>query len=411
MITDSLSKTIQKIENEVNNYQLLAEQAKSKEEISNLILNHSKPASEVAELLGMNHVAFKDFVNELLESGELPEVLKISNQYKYTLYHIHTLMEKRGTPAWRDKFSDCVVTVISNLKGGTGKTTTSVSVATAVSLELVNRKRVLLIDLDPQGSQAKHANIDVENDATILTAVDIMLGDEEPDSIYSKLKENGLSHEEIVLNSLVETHIPNLSIFPAFPEDERFNSAAWLKVLEKAQKGGDTGMDSLNLLKNKIIDVVKDHFDFVFIDTAPTMNPLVWSAFEAATGMLIPCMAHALDWESTQKFIKALPSTFESLPSKGKNIGWWKVLATNYEEEYNRDKHILDKMKETLGSDLLNNVIPRSTAFEKAVQQECTVFDFKKSDKVVPNKQLDKAQLQLNACARELMLYISDVSS
>jgi cellulose biosynthesis protein BcsQ len=414
MFEESLQRIVQRIEDdEINNAQILAEQTKDKD-VDRLILNHSKPASDVASLLGMNRVSFKEFVETQIEEGKLEPILKIKNQWKYTLEHIHTLMDLKGIPAWKDQNKGTQVIAVSNLKGGTGKTTTTCSLATAFALDLVERKRVLLIDLDPQGSQSDLANIDLENSPEILTAVDLMLGDKEPDSIYAALKQTGMSHEQIVKESLVYTHIPNLSILPAFPDDERFNSKAWSDTLEKASRGDGSDIENLHLLKEKVIDAVKDDFDVIFIDTAPHMDPLVWSALEAATGLLVPCMPHEIDWKATKKFLKGLGNVKESLPSKGDNLKWGRVIATNHEEGQSnnaaRSAKVLNKMKSTLGSELLNNQIPNSAAFEAAAQRSCTVFDFKKSEKEMSDKQLDLAVTRLNACARELMLFINDTN-
>ena len=409
-IKHSLARACERVSDEETSYKdLVLASSKSKNEIDDLVLNHALPASEVANLCGLNHVSFKNLYTEALDKGIVPKVLKTANQYKYTLDHIHALMDYANMPKWSDKNEKAHVISISNLKGGTGKSTTASSLAASLALSLKDRKRVALIDLDPQGSQSQFSNIDVAGDVSILTTVDIMLGELEPDSEYQYLKRNGHTHERIVLDSMIDTHIPNLSILPSFPDDERFNSSAWSQLIEDSKGAENPKMTHLSLLKDRVISVLENHYDIILIDTAPQMNPLIWSAFEAANGLLVPCTPHALDWTSTQSFLNSLNGILSSLPSDGENLRWWKVLCTNFDDEHNRDQAILDRMKEALGSDLFNSMIVRSQAFEKASQMYRTVLDIRKSEKLCSPRQLDKAVSGLRSVTRELTLFLSDV--
>lgn len=410
-IKKSLELACERVSNEETSHKdLVLSLSKSKDEIDALVLNHALPASEVAALCGMNHVSFKNLYNEALEKGVIPEVMKTANQYKYTLDHIHALMDYTNQPRWSDKNKKAHVISISNLKGGTGKSTSASNLATSLALSLKDRKRVALIDLDPQGSQSQASNIDVAGDMSILTTVDIMLGDIEQESEYSELKRHGYTHEQIVLDSMIDTHIPNLDILPSFPDDERFNSSAWSQLIEDCKLDENSKMSHLSLLKERVISVLEDHYDIILIDTAPQMNPLIWSAFEAANGLLVPCTPHALDWTSTQSFLHSLNGILDSLPSEGENLRWWKVLCTNFDDEHNRDQAILDRMKDALRSDLFNNIIVRSQAFEKASQTYRTVLDIRKSDKLCSPRQLDKAVSSLGSVTRELTLFLSDIN-
>lgn len=409
-IKQSLQRACARVSEEETSYKdLVLASSKPQNEIDALILNHALPATEVASLCGMNHVSFKNLYNEALAEGVVPEVVKTANQYKYTLDHIHALMNFANLPKWSDKHKKAHVISISNLKGGTGKSTSSSSLAASLALSLKDRKRVALIDLDPQGSQSQFSNIDVAGDLSILTTVDIMLGSMENGSEYQSLVNGGHTHEQIVLDSMIDTHIPNLSILPSFPDDERFNSSAWTQLIEDYKTDDNAKMSHLSLLRERVISVLEDHYDIILIDTAPQMNPLIWSAFEAANGLLVPCTPHALDWTSTQSFLNSLDGILESLPSGGENLRWWKVLCTNFDDEHNRDQHILDRMKEALGSDLFNSMIVRSQAFEKASQTYRTVLDIRKSEKVCSPRQLDKAVAGLKSVTRELTLFLSDI--
>lgn len=390
-------------EDEASHKRSVEKKAKTKDGIDRLIFNHAKPATEVAQYCGVSKPTLMDHVKDAVNKGLLDEIEKIGNQYKFTIEHTHALMDMFKQPKWSDTYTEAQVIIIESLKGGTGKSNSCISLAASLALDYNHRPRTLVIDLDPQGSQSQFANIDVESDGDILTAVDLMLGDVEEDSVYQELVEEGFSHEEIVLESLLPTHIPNLKILPAFSSDERFNSMAWNQQLNTT--GGD---NFLELLKIKVVNVLKEHFDIILIDTAPQLNPLVWSALESANGLLVPCTPHALDWKSTQNFLKLLPETLEQLPSKGENLKWWKVLATNFDDEHDRDIKILKRMQNSLGSDLFYNSIVRSVAFEQASQNYRTVLDLKKVEKWCPDLQIDKALSSLNAVSRELVFLLNN---
>ena len=409
-IHNSLAKACERVEQESREHRRSTLKSnRSRDEIDELILTHALPATEVDELLGMNHVSFKDFYLDAVKDGVIPEVLKVSNQYKYTLDHVHALMDHAGTPKYADKNLGTHILSVTNLKGGTGKSTTATNVAMGIALALKDRKRVAIIDLDPQGSQSQFTNIDIESDYNILTAVDIMLGSIEDDSEYTALIQEGYSHDDIVLDSMIDTHIPNLSVLPAHPDDERFNGSAWNQYINDKRDNADSKMTHLNLLSERVIKPLMKEYDVIIIDTAPQMNPLVWSALEAANVLLIPCTPHALDWTSTQSFLKSLLQTLDMLPSEGENLKWWKVLCTNFDDEHNRDQAILDRMKESLGSDLFSNAILRSQAFEKASQMYRTVYDIRKSDKLCSPRQLDKATMSLKSAHREISMFIADI--
>ncbi len=379
----------------------VGKKTKTKDGFDRLIFNHTKPATEVAQLCGVSKPTLMDRVAEAVKTGLLEEIEKVANQYRFTIEHTQKTMDLFEQPKWSDRFTEAQVIIIENLKGGTGKSNSCISLAASIALDYQERPRTLVIDLDPQGSQSEYSNIDVESDGDILTAVDLMLGEYEEDSVYQEFLDEGFMHEEIVLESLLTTHIPNLKILPAFSNDERFNSMAW-----DQQWNGDETTDFLSLLKTKVIDVLKPHFDFIFIDTAPQLNPLVWTALEAANGLLVPCTPHALDWKSTSNFMKILPGITEQLPSRGENLKWWKVLATNFDDEHDRDMNIIKRMQRALGEDMFYNSIARSTAFEQASQNLRTVLDIRKVEKFCSDKQLDKALLSLNTVKREFITVI-----
>lgn len=392
------------LDNEVSRVEAVLESIKTTDDMNKLILNQSLFQSDAARACGLSLNTFKERVAEALELGVIPEVLFESNKYRYTLSHIHSLMDWMRCESWKDKNKGCVVLNVQNQKGGSGKSTTVISIATGIALRLNERRRVLVIDLDPQGTLRVVAAPNLTASPGILSAVDIMLGADEPESDYAKLLEAGYTEEQILHSSILTTHVPNLDIMPAFPTDERFSSNAWFEYA----KTGD--LRHLKLFAEKIIEPLKEHYDFIAVDTGPHTNPLTWAALEASNAMLIPVSPRKLDWASTGQFIRNLPDQFSFLPSKGENLKFFKVLAVNYDEEQGRDLDMLNQMKDVLGRDMLNSNIKRSTAFEAASRNYRTVFDLRKSDGLCPDRQLDKAISSLNDVIRELLLSLNEIN-
>lgn len=389
--------------NEISRIEAVLDNIKTPEELNKLILNHSLFQSDAARACGISLNTFKERVAEALKQGVIPDVLFESNKYRYTLSHVHALMDWMKCPKWEDKGKGCIVLNVQNQKGGSGKSTTVITLGTGIALRLNERRRVLVIDLDPQGTQRVVATPGLSAESGLLSAVDIMLGKDEPGSNYSQYLEAGYTEDAILNASILKTHIPNFDILPAFPADERFSSQAWFEFARTGE------LRHVELLKNKIIDPLRDKYDIILIDTGPHVNPLTWSALEACNAMLVPVSTRKLDVVSTGQFIQNLPEQLERLPSKGANIKYFKVVAVCYDEEQGRDLDMLNQMKEVFGRDMLNSNIKRSPAFEAATRNYRTIFDLRKIDGLCPDRQLDKATASSNDLIRELLLSLNEI--
>jgi chromosome partitioning protein len=391
--------------NEYSRRETVFEQSKTKDEIDRVIYNHSISHQELSDVCGMSINTMKDKYAQALAQGIVEPVIKVANKWKYTLDHTHKLMDWLQIPSWKDKHSFCHVINVQNQKGGTGKSTTTLSLACELALDLNERLRICVIDLDPQGSLRNLVAADaIDESFDILTAVDLMVGAQEPESAYHYLQEQNMDHEDILKLSLLETHLPNLKVLPSYPSDERFSSLAWFSYSKTNQ------MDAfVPLLKQKVIDPLKKDFDIIFIDTGPHINPLTWSALYASNGLLVPITPKKLDWMSTQQFIESLPDQLNHLPEGKSPLLWFKAIATNYDDENYRDKPILDELKDVLGRHLFNPCIKRSSAFEVASRQYRTVVDIMPSEKLCPARQLSKAVDSVKDAARELLLHLIDI--
>ncbi|WP_017446549.1 ParA family protein [Gayadomonas joobiniege] len=373
-------------------------------DIERIIENNSLNMNEAAKVCQMSRNTFKAKYEEAVENGIVPAAILKQNKYLFTLKHMHVLMNHFGLPKWSDRNLKTQVINLQNQKGGTGKSTTATTLAASLAIGLHERIRVLLIDLDPQGSLRNYL-LPQENYSTdILTAVDLMLGDEE-DGLYKAYREEGYTHRQILKNSIHETHIPSLHVLPSYSEDERFSQKAWLHYAKEGR------LDHISLLKEKVIDEIRDDYDVIMIDTGPHINPLVWSAQYACDGIIVPFTPRELDWHSTCSFLCNLPLHLATLPNKGENVKWFKCLATNYNIEFGRDKHMMDEARRALGENIFSSQLVSSYAFEAAARNQCTIFDIKKVEGLCTDKQLDKALTYTETLKDEVLRFLEAVSS
>lgn len=373
----------------------------SDKEVDLLIRHHSMSIAELSRELGVSNTWGRSLMAKAIEDGELPEVIQSSNnRYMLTLEHAHILAElSKKVKSWSERYKNKNVIVVTSQKGGVGKTQTAIHLSTGLALSVKDRMKTLLVDLDPQGSNRMFAAPDLDADSAVLTAVDLMLGEFEEDSLYSEFRKRGHSHKDIVQNCPLATHIPNLDILPAFPSDERFTE----HLISEMAQDNSTYESNITLFNDKVINVLLEKYDTIVIDMPPTNNPLVWSAYEAATFLLIPSVTQELAWASMAEFVDGLPYRLESLPSKGKRLRDFKFVATMYDDEKNHDAEILERMQRELGGDLMNTIVKRSTAFEMAARNFRTVWDLRKSDGLCPPRQLDKAMASIRDLRTEVI--------
>ncbi|ELA9367452.1 ParA family protein [Vibrio parahaemolyticus] len=355
------------------------------EGVDRLIYNHSINKTQVIRLLGTTKPTFAKKLAEAEGLGLIGEHTSQGVQHLYTNEQVHALMDYFGVPKYQDHHTGKLV-LVANHKGGTGKSSTTLVLATSTALDFNLNARVLVIDFDPQGS-AGQGTMRVADDSIYVTMTDILLAEFEPDNednAVNALLANGYTLTEIIKQCAFSTHLANLSVITAFPSDERFVDTYW--QLNEA--------DQVRLLKKfseMVLPVLKEEFDVIYVDMPPQDSPITWSGLEAAEMLLVPVTPRYYDYASTTNFMSNLADRLSTLPSQGKKLQWYKVAAVNYQESSKPEYDTFQKLMRSVRNNLMTATIAHSDAFTATAAIGRTVLDIKKSEELCTKTQFDTA--------------------
>jgi chromosome partitioning protein len=220
------------------------------------------------------------------------------------------------------------IVAVANQKGGVGKTTTAINLATSIALA---GKRVLLVDVDPQGN--------------LTSGVGAKALRSETGTIYEALL-TGAAPESFV----VQTPVPNLWIVPA----DRNLTGAEIEMVMLPERE--------HRLK-RLLDPLRASFDHVFIDCPPSLGLLTLNALVAADAVLIPlhCEYFALeglaDLVGTMRRVRA--SLNPALDVEG-------VLLTMYDDRTNLGRLVARDVRDFFKDKVFNTIIPRNVKLGEA---------------------------------------------
>ena len=385
---------------EVNTIKVTDEQVDG---LDRLIYNHCLNKTTLADFFGKSRNTFSKIVTEMQAKKIIGEPIFQNKNHLYTRFDIQVIMEELGAHRYSDMYKPRVI-VIENHKGGTGKSTTTATIATAAALDLNLNARCCIVDLDPQGSIGNNLIRSTNDDDIYLTITDVLLAKYEPDGDYSQYIAAGYSEADIIANIPFSTHLPNMDVITAFPTDDRFTDLYWRLSKDERNK-------LLTRFRDIVIPVLKEHYDLIFIDTPPQDSPIIWSTNEAADALLVPITPREYDFASTTNYMLTIGARLQQLPSKGENIKWMKVLAVNVDDKSQHEVRTLNKLVRTVQDKFMTTNIKHSEAFVAAAERGRTVLDIKKSEDLCPAKQFDIAEMSVNSVYQQFINEIKSFSA
>lgn len=219
------------------------------------------------------------------------------------------------------------IIAVANQKGGVGKTTTSINLSACLA-EL--NKKVLLIDMDPQGNATSGFGIDkYELDNTLY---ELIIG------------------ECNLEDCLFENVIDNLSILPS-----NVNlSGAEIELIEVTRKE--------YIVKN-VIDKVKDQYDFIIVDCPPSLNMLTVNAMTAADTVLVPIQCEYYALEGLTQLMHTINLVKKRLNPQLEIEG---VVFTMYDARTNLSLQVVENVKNNLNQNVYKTIIPRNIRLAEA---------------------------------------------
>lgn len=216
---------------------------------------------------------------------------------------------------------------ISNQKGGVGKTTTTVNLATALAAV---GKRVLVVDLDPQGNASTGFGVDRAN--RVNGTYEVLFGECDIDQ------------------AATATKVPNLFVVPA---------SIHLSGAEIELVGANKRESRLKLALSKR----HDHYDYVFFDCPPSLNLLTLNAFVASDAVLVPLQCEFYALEGLSFLVKTIERVKSSFNDKLELMG---VVLTMYDKRNNLANQVADNVRGFFGDKVYDTAIPRNVRISEA---------------------------------------------
>ena len=225
------------------------------------------------------------------------------------------------------------VIALVNQKGGVGKTTSSINLAASLG---VLHKKVLLVDLDPQGNASTGLGI---NKADFDKSVYDLLIDE------AELKD-----------VVIKTKFKNLYVIPA-----TINLAgADIELMEKSRMDPDF---SKGTQLKKYLDITKDMFDFIIIDCPPSLGILTTNALTAANSVIIPVQCEFFALEGIMQLLNTIMLAQKKLNPTLDIEG---VLLTMLDSRTNLGLEVVEDVKSYFKERVYDTIIPRLVRLSEA---------------------------------------------
>ncbi len=219
------------------------------------------------------------------------------------------------------------IIAVANQKGGVGKTTTAINLSACLA-EL--EKKILVIDLDPQGNTT--SGFGIAKDEQEKTVYEVLIGD--------------CTAQEAILHNVEE----NLDLLPS-----NVNlSGAEIELI---------GIDRKEFVLRDQLESVRNQYDFILIDCPPSLNMLTVNAMTTANSVLVPIQCEYYALEGLSQLIYTINLVKERLNPELEMEG---VVFTMYDARTNLSLQVVENVKNNLQQNIYKTIIPRNVRLAEA---------------------------------------------
>ncbi len=238
------------------------------------------------------------------------------------------------------------IIAIANQKGGVGKTTTSINLAASLG---VLEKKVLLIDADPQANATSGLGINVDT---------VEIG------TYQLLE-----HSNTAKEAIISTDTPNLDIIPAHID----LVAIEIELVDK---------DEREYMLKKALNTVKNDYDFILIDCAPSLGLLTLNALTAADAVIIPIQCEYFALEGLGKLLNTIKSV-QKIHNAELDIEG--LLLTMYDSRLRLSNQVVEEVQKHFNNMVFQTIIQRNVRLSEAPSYGENIIKFDASSKGAAN--------------------------
>lgn len=216
---------------------------------------------------------------------------------------------------------------IFNQKGGVGKTTTNISLSSTVA---ALGKKVLTIDCDPQGNTT--SGLGINKDVVVFSFYDVLMSDIDP------------------REAIIKTEYKNLDIIPSNVQ----LSGAEIEMVSENNR---------EYTLKKVISELRESYDYIFLDSPPSLGLITINALVASDSILIPIQCEYFALEGVSQLINTYKLIRKNL---NKNLKIQGVLLTMYDRRNNLNHQVVSEIQKYFREKVYNTVIPRNIKLAEA---------------------------------------------